>query len=306
MADRLFARYDDNVDDALLRASSEWELLSAKDEIALAQDMEAGDGAHQRLASGTSTDTVNDASLVRVGHRARDRLIASNIRLVYKHASRFRGAVGVDLADLVQDGVIGLIHAVDRFDWRRGHKFSSYASWWIRVYISRAHAETSKTIRTPLSVHVNIEKARSAVERLRNGAVPDPSIEQVAEESGLTPGEVAQALNLPRTVPSEIISTDGEPISLLELLEATDEDSRPEASAEQAVLRSELAAAIQRLSHDERIALALRSGFVDDRAWRYREIAEHLDLSAERVRQLCGSAIESLRENPKVARLEAY
>jgi RNA polymerase primary sigma factor len=290
-------------EEALLGAAAEWGLLTASEEIGLAQTMEAGRRAGRRLKSGKSSDQRADSLALQAASEARDRFIFSNIRLVYKHAARFRGVEGIDLADLVQEGVIGLIHAVDRYDWKRGHKFSTYATWWVRVYISRAHAETSKTIRTPLPVHVNIDKALSAADRLRNIHRNEPSQEEIASESGLTVEQTAQAFRIPFAIPADTTTASGKVVSLLDRREAIGEGADPEAAAELAVLKFHLTTALRSLDEDQHTAIALRTGLVDGRQWSYAEIGRILDCSPYRARKLCDEALSRLRERPEVVRL---
>jgi DNA-directed RNA polymerase sigma subunit (sigma70/sigma32) len=155
------------------------DLLTAADEIALAKAMEAGDKAAKRLSSKKSLGRLEEARLrrrVQEGRAAKDRFIAANLRLVVANARRYAGANGLDLLDLIQEGNLGLIRAVEKFDWRKGFKFSTYATWWVRQAITRAIAAQSRTVRIPVHLHEIIPTVRSGMARLRGSLGRDPTI----------------------------------------------------------------------------------------------------------------------------------
>src|ERR687892_1844144 len=169
-----------------LDAAGRVPLLSAEEEIALAKEMERGKEAADRLAAGRVRSERTEKRLreaIEVGERARRRFILANLRLVVSIAKKYQGQ-GLPLLDLVQEGTIGLMRGVELFDWRRGFKFSTYATWWIRQAITRAIADRGRTIRIPVHVHERIRKVRQTRERLAQRTGRDPTPEEVAKAAG--------------------------------------------------------------------------------------------------------------------------
>src|SRR5680860_145327 len=139
-----------------LTAIGEYDLLTAEQEVELAQMIEAGEDAMDRLADGVYSDKRQELELRRAerkGREAKDAFLTANLRLVVANARRYANTSGIDFLDLIQEGNLGLIRAVEKFDWRKGFKFSTYATWWIRQAITRAVAEKSRTVRLPNSLH---------------------------------------------------------------------------------------------------------------------------------------------------------
>ncbi len=170
-------------------------LLTSAEERLLSAQVRAGADARQRLNAGEKGAGLRRC--VATGTTARNELVQTNLRLVMKHARRFAGS-GVDLLDLVQEGSLALIRAAERFDGRKGFRFSTYADSWIAAYMAICWAETRTSIRIPKKVHSNIEKVQAATERLASAGQRRPTDDDIAAESGLSQREVTQARSLVR------------------------------------------------------------------------------------------------------------
>src|SRR4030042_217213 len=172
------------------------DLLTAAEETTLAQAMEEGRRAAARLAAGGASpdEAAELRRAVRAGEEARDRFISANLRLVVANARRYAGAAGLDMGDLVQEGNLGLMRAVDKFEWRRGFKFSTYATWWIRQALARAVAEKGRLVRIPGQLHETLGTVRASAANLRAHLQRAPTTEEIAEKSGVPADEVARAL----------------------------------------------------------------------------------------------------------------
>ena len=282
-----------------LREISRTPLLTAEEEVRLAQEIEAGKAARGRLEAGTlpETDRADLERLVQVGDAARQRLIESNLRLVVSAARKYLGR-GVSFLDLVQEGNIGLQKGVDRFDWRKGFRFSTYAYWWIRQAITRAVAEQGRTIRLPGHVFELLSKLYNTARQLQDELGRPPGAAEIAERMGLEPDRVREAfraallpLSLERPVGEDATSTLGD-------LVADVAGRPPEEEAEEAVLADRLDRALgEYLSPREAALLRLRFGL--DRGGLERtlgEVGKELGMSRERARQLEAEALEKLRQ----------
>ena len=273
------------------------ELLTAEDESRLAQAMEAGEGAARRLASGKVRGRVEEAELRRKvgeGQAAKDRFISANLRLVVANARRYEGPDGLDLLDLIQEGNLGLIRAVEKFDWRKGFKFSTYATWWIRQAISRAIAAQSRTVRIPVHLHEVLPVVRAAATSLRGSLGREPTLAQVAAETGISPGRVAEALEV-----AETLSLDrpvGEDGALLGDFVLDADAADPEDEAARGETRRALRAALAVLPRKQAQIVADRFGLTDGRSRPLSEIAAELGITPERVRQIVNDALLRLRE----------
>ena len=169
-------------------------LLTADDEVRLAKQIEAGHEAASRLAADDRIDAAARRGLQRdvaAGQRAFNHFIESNLRLVVSIASTFLSRTDLDLDELIQEGNLGLIRAVEKFDWRRGGKFSTYATWWIRQAVQRGIARADRTIRLPAGVHQELGKVRAATARLRDETGREPTLDEIAEATRLTPDQAS-------------------------------------------------------------------------------------------------------------------
>ena len=251
-------------------------LLTAAEEVALAKRIERGDAA------------------------AKERMINSNLRLVVSIAKRYQGH-GIPLGDLIQEGVIGLNRAVEKFDWRRGYKFSTYATWWIRQACQRAVANQSTTIRVPTHVHERRVKLNRARQRIEAAQAEAPTVEELAAATGLDLKHVAEALDV-----AEASTSLNQPIGSTDDGELGDLFSDPEAvdpsdEAAAAVQRQAVRNALRRLSERERRVIELRFG-LDGEPQSLEAIGRELSLTRERVRQLEQNALVKLEAMDELAR----
>ena len=254
-------------------------LLTAKEEVELAREMEAGSQA------------------------ARQRLIEANLRLVVSIARRYMVS-GLPLLDLIQEGNLGLIRAVEKFDWRRGFKFSTYATWWIRQAITRSIADRSRTIRIPIHVHDRVNKAIKVSRRLAQELGREPNDEEVAEELGATPPQVRELLMISREpVSLDTPVGDESDEARLEDFIADPEAEAPLEAATRTLIHGEIEDMLLTLSPRERRVLQLRFGLADDQQRTLEEIGRRLGMTRERVRKIETVALRKLRDPSRTARL---
>ena len=271
------------------------DLLSAADEVHLARTMEAGLDAEEALENGDLDDLerVRLTREVRKGREAKDRFIASNLRLVVANARRYAGATGLDMLDLIQEGNLGLIRAVEKFDWRKGFKFSTYATWWIRQAISRAIASQSRTVRIPVHLHEILGTVRAGASTLKGTLGREPTNQEIAEETGIPLEKVEEALEVSDTISLEKpIGEDGALFGDF-ILDA--EAENPEDQAARTEARDALNTALDGLPEKQAAIVRTRFGLEDGRTRPLSEIAVELGVTPERVRQIINEALEKLR-----------
>ena len=296
------------VGDSLTRYLSEianHELLTADEEVELAQAIEAGRDAEERLdaVSVRGKERVRLQRLGKRGRESRDRFIQANLRLVVAQAKRYRSQYGIEFIDLIQEGNLGLMRAVEKFDWRKGFKFSTYATWWIRQSMQRAVAEKSRTVRLPNSLHDTLLTLNGTRSRLLSEIGREPTPEELAAESGLTIDAVMEAQLVNDSVSLE--APVGEDGAQLGDFVAHDDEDDPVAEAEAADTVEALREAIGRLPQREAYILAMRVGFEDGLPRTHEEIGKHLDLGPTRVRSLEKMALSRLRHPAFGLRQEA-
>ncbi|MFQ5947548.1 MAG: RNA polymerase sigma factor RpoD/SigA [Acidimicrobiia bacterium] len=283
-----------------------YELLTAEQEVDLAQAIEAGERALKRLEAGKRRDRAEETELrckVRKGKQAKDAFLTANLRLVVANARRYANASGLDFLDLVQEGNLGLIRAVEKFDWRKGFKFSTYATWWIRQAMTRAIAQQSRTVRIPINLHDVLGAVHGARASLKAELGREPSPEEIAEETGIEPTRVARAMEVADAVSIEQpVGDDGAQLGdFIEDVDAVD----PVEVAERLEVRRALHECIEQLPEREAKILSLRYGFADGRPWPLAEIADDFHLTPERVRQIEKEALVRLRDASAIRKLQA-
>jgi RNA polymerase primary sigma factor len=274
----------------------EHELLTADDEVALAQAMEAGEEAARALEEGAKSakERVAHERAVRRARIAKDRFVTANLRLVVANARRYAGASGMDFIDLVQEGNMGLIRAVEKFDWRKGFKFSTYATWWIRQAITRAIAQQSRVVRIPVHLHDILGTVRSTAAALEADLARKPKPEEIAEETGLSLDQVEQVLELATTVHLEDpVGEDGAQLGDF-ILDADAVD--PVQAAEDGEAADRLRRSIAELPERAARIVTARFGLRDGRTKPLAEIAAEEGVTPERVRQIINEALDELRE----------
>ncbi|MFD9279464.1 RNA polymerase sigma factor [Streptomyces mirabilis] len=283
-------------------------LLTAAEEVELARRVEAGLFAEEKLRLAPDLDSqlaLDLDKLVVMGRMAKRRLIEANLRLVVSVAKRYVGR-GLTMLDLVQEGNLGLIRAVEKFDYARGYKFSTYATWWIRQAMSRALADQARTIRVPVHVVELINRVVRVQRRMLQERGYEP-----------TPDEVAAHLDLPGERVTEVLRLAQEPVSLHapvgeeddvalgDLIEDGDATS-PVESAAFLLLREHLEAVLSTLGERERKVVQLRYGLADGRPRTLEEIGRIFGVTRERIRQIESKTLNKLRDHAFADQLRGY
>ena len=272
-------------------------LLSKDDEARLAQAIESGRSARDELAADEGLTAARRRELqrlVRHGDHATDEFVKANLRLVVSIAKRYQGS-DVPLLDLVQEGNLGLIHAVEKFDWRKGFKFSTYATWWIRQAISRGIANTGRTVRLPVHAGDLLNRVTKARSRLETQLGRRPTIAELAADLGTERHKVVEILRYvsePMSL-SEPLRADGDG-ELGDLVEDHSAVSPFDAAAA-SLLPAEVAKMLIVLDERERAILELRFGLDCGEPRTLDEVGLHFKLTRERIRQIEARAMSKLR-----------
>ncbi|MGW3955634.1 RNA polymerase sigma factor [Streptomyces sp. NPDC004752] len=283
-------------------------LLTAAEEVELARQVEAGLFAEEKLGNTPDLDSqlaLDLDRLVVMGRVAKRRLIEANLRLVVSVAKRYIGR-GLTMLDLVQEGNLGLIRAVEKFDYARGYKFSTYATWWIRQAMSRALADQARTIRVPVHVVELINRVVRVQRRLLQERGHEPTPDEVAAHLDLPPERVGEVLRLAQE-PVSLHAPVGEEddVALGDLIEDGDAAS-PVESAAFLLLREHLEAVLSTLGERERKVVQLRYGLADGRPRTLEEIGRIFGVTRERIRQIESKTLNKLRDHAFADQLRGY
>lgn len=292
-----------------LRDISHIPLLTPTEEVELSQRIERGANARQGLQTGDGRlGKKRRAQLERDlhdGNAARQHLVRANSRLVIAMAKKYVNQ-GVPFLDLIQEGNLGLMKAADKFDWRRGHKFSTYATWWVRQAITRALADQGRTIRLPVHMSDRVRRLYHTSRRLEQSLGREPTVEELASEMGLSETQVKRAIEITQRPVSldQPVGADGD--SELGEFVADENMGEPFTSAATSVLREDLRDLLGSLSQREARVLELRYGLNDGHAYTLKEVGAKFGLTRERVRQIENEALERLREPARSSRVADY
>jgi RNA polymerase primary sigma factor len=282
-------------------------LLTAVEEVELAQRIERGRLAREELARGNVTPRrrLELQMLIEDGWAAREHLITANSRLVISVAKKYMGR-GVPFLDLIQEGNIGLIRAAKKFDYRRGHKFSTYATWWIRQAVTRAIADQGRTIRVPVHMGDQINKLLRVQHQLTQRLGRDPSVEELAGALEVTPQKIENMIQVARRPLSLETPTDDEEDSVLGDFIQDDEFPAPDDTATYNLLREHLDSVLDGLPPREVRILQLRYGLLDGQAYTLEEVGRKMGVTRERVRQIEAQALSRLRHPAIRRKLREY
>ena len=267
-----------------LKEIGRYPLLTMQEEVELAKRIEAGD------------------------EEARTLLARANLRLVVSIAKKYANrSSDLTLLDLIQEGNLGLFKAVDKFDWKKGYKFSTYATWWIRQAITRALADQSRTIRIPVHMVETIAKYKQVVRRLSQDLGREPLPEEIATEMGLDVSRISVIKKIDQdTVSLEKPIGDDEDKSTLGEFIADDKIISPDQESAQRILSDQIKDILDDLSEKERKILEMRHGLADGIMHTLEEVGKEFGVTRERIRQIEAKALEKIRQHEKVKRLKNY
>ncbi len=271
-------------------------LLTAEEEVSLAKRIERGRIAREALASENVSikDRREKQLLIEDGWAAREHLITANSRLVISVAKKYMGR-GVPFLDLIQEGNIGLIRAAKKFDYRRGHKFSTYATWWIRQAVTRAIADQGRTIRVPVHMGDQINKLLRVSHQLTQKLGRSPTTDELAEALDVTPKKVENMIQVARRPISLETPTDEDEDSILGDFIEDKESPAPTTTVTQNLLREQLQDVLGSLPPREVRILQLRYGLLDGQSYTLEEVGRKMGVTRERVRQIEAQALSRLR-----------
>jgi RNA polymerase nonessential primary-like sigma factor len=283
-------------------------LLTAEQEVELAKRIEAGVYAQHKLETGKRLSPQRIADLkaiVREGNRARSHLLVANLRLVVSLAKRYTGR-GMPLLDLIQEGNLGLIRAVEKFDYTKGFKFSTYATWWIRQAVSRGMADQARTIRLPVHLVEQVNKLSRLKRELHQQLGRDATLDELAAESGIDADKISDLLDHARDpVSLDMPVGSDEEAPLGDFIEDS-ESTSAESAVVNGFMHRDIDRVLDTLDEREQAVVRMRYGLVDGRPRTLDEIGREFGISRERVRQIERDSMAKLRTGDRSAALREY
>jgi len=296
------------VDDGIgiyLKEAASMPLLSREEELRLTKAISTGREAQRRLRNSDHEGCEQLERQLEEACMAREHLILANTRLVVSIAKKYRGR-GLSFLDLIQEGNLGLIKTLEKFDYTRGYRFSTYATWWIRQYITRAIASQARTIRIPVHMNDRIRRVYQTARQLEQETNRRPTAEEIASEMGLRPSKVRWMLKVSRYPLSlERPVGDDDPDELGSFIPDDNMPAPPEEASQQ-LLREEMEQVLGTLTPREARILRLRFGLHDGHSYTLEEIGNKFGLTRERIRQIEHKALRRLRHPRRSRKLLGY
>ena len=299
-----------DVDDTIglyIKEASRIPLLTSDEELELAQRIELGRMAREEIVQGNVSQRRREElqMLIEDGWMAREHLIVANSRLVISVAKKYMGR-GVPFLDLIQEGNIGLMRAAKKFDYHRGYKFSTYATWWIRQAVTRALSDQSRTIRVPVHMGDQISRMLRVQHQLKQELSRDPTVDELAISLDVSPKKVEHMIQVARRPISLQMPIGDEEDDVLGDFIEDQETPAPDETASQNLLREQLEGILEMLPPREARILQLRYGLVDGQVLTLNEVGRKMGVTRERVRQIEAQALNRLRRYGIQRQLRAY